>query len=234
MAALHAFLFMQHRPRQACRKRLFRRMTMRYPQPSNPKNAAGSGVHRDAPSAALVEAISLTAEVCGLALSPAAAEMLARDLAGFDERLLMAALARCRMELRGTLRLPDILARIEDGRPSVEEAWATMPKTELASVVWTDEMAFAWGVASPRLAKGDIVGARQAFREAYSKAVLDARIQREPVRWVPSLGSDVASRESVLREAVQKRRLTPAHLEQLLPSGPVSPEMQEIFKQLKI
>jgi len=209
-------------------------MTMRYPQPTNPKDAAGSGMRHDAPSPALVEAISLSAEVCGLALSPAAAEMLAKDLADFDERLVIAALARCRMELRGTLRLPDILARIEDGRPSVEEAWAMMPKSELASVVWTDEMAYAWGVASPMLAKDDIVGARHAFREAYAKAVLDARIQREPVRWVPSLGSDVASRESVLLEAVEKRRLTPAHLEKLLPSGPVSPEMQEVFAKLKI
>jgi len=204
MTTSHAFVFMPYRPRQACRKRLTRRKTMRYPQPTNP-NAAGSGMHHAAPSAELVEAISLTAEVCGLALSQAAAAMLAKDLADFDERQIMAALARCRMELRGTLRIPDILARIEDGRPGVEEAWEMMPKSELASVVWTDEMAHAWGVASPMLAQDDVVGARLAFREAYSKAMLDARIQREPVRWVPSLGSDVASRESVLLDAVQKR-----------------------------
>jgi hypothetical protein len=205
---------------------------MRYPQPTNPNS--GSDMHHDAPSQKLVEAISLSAEVCGLALSPAAAEMLAKDLAEFDERLVLAALARCRLELRGTLRLPDILARIEDGRPGVEEAWAMMPKNEQASVVWTDEMAQAWGVVSPMLAQDDVVGARLAFRETYSKAVLDARIQREPVRWMPSLGSDVASRERVLLEAVEKRRLTPAHLEQLLPSGAISPQMQEILKQLKI
>lgn len=206
---------------------------MRYPQPTNP-NAAGSGIHHGTPSAALVEAIAVTAEVCGLALSAAAAEMLAKDLADFDERLVLAALSRCRMELRGTLRLPDILARIEDGRPSVEEAWTMMPKSELASVVWTEEMAQAWGVAWPMLNQGDVVGARLAFRESYAKAVLDARIQHEPVRWVPSLGSDVAARERVLLEAVEKKRLTPAHLEKLLPSGGVSPQMEEIFAKLKI
>jgi hypothetical protein len=216
-----------------CLKPPTRRVTMRYPQPSNP-NAAGSGIHHETPSAAMVEAIAVTAEVCGLALSHAAAEMLAGDLAEFEERAVFAALSRCRMELRGTLRLPDILARIDDGRPSVEEAWAMMPKSELASVVWTDEMAQAWGVAWPMLNQGDVVGARLAFREAYAKAVLDARIHHEAVRWIPSLGSDVAAREGVLRDAVEKRRLTPEHMEKLLPSGTATPQAEEIFEKLKL
>lgn len=206
---------------------------MRYPQPSN-SSASGSGMSAEAPSRALAEAIGVTSEVCGSLLSPAAAEMLARDLAEFDERQVLAALARCRLEVQGALRLPEILARIEDGRPGVDEAWAMMPKSELASVVWTDEMAQAWGVASPMLTQGDLAGARQAFCQAYAKAVLDARVQREPVRWMPSLGSDVAGRERILLDALEKRRLTPAHLEKLLPSGAVSPQMQEIVAQLKL
>jgi len=206
---------------------------MRYPQSTSP-SATGSGMSPGAQSRALVEAITVTSEVCGSLLSPAAAEMLAKDMAEFDERQVMAALARCRLELQGTLRLPEILARIEDGRPGVDEAWAMMPKNELASVVWTDEMAQAWGVASPMLAQGDLAGARQAFCQAYAKAVLDARIHREPVRWMPSLGSDVASRERILLDALEKRRLTVAHLEKLLPSAAISPQMQEIFAQLKL
>src|SRR3569832_801957 len=135
---------------------------MRYPQPTNP-NGSGSGMPPAALSRTMVEAISVTSEVCGVVLSPAAAEKLAEC----DERQVLAALARCRLELQGALRLPEILARIEDGRPGMEEAWAMMPKSELASVVWTDEMAQAWGVASPMLAQGDLVGARQAFCQAY-------------------------------------------------------------------
>lgn len=206
---------------------------MRYPQPSN-ASASGSGMPAGTPSQALVEAITVTSEVCGSLLSAAAAEILAKDLAEFDERQVLGALARCRLELQGALRLPEIVARIEDGRPGVDEAWAMMPKSELASVVWTDEMAQAWGVASPMLAQGDLTGARQVFCQAYAKAVLDARIHREPVRWMPSLGSDVASRERVLLDALEKRRLTLAHLEKLLPPGAVSPQMQEIFAQLKL
>lgn len=206
---------------------------MRFSQPTNP-NASGSGMPPAAPSRTLVEAIAVTAEICGAALSPAAAEILAKDLTEFDERQVLAALARCRLELEGALRLPEILARIDDGRPSVDEAWNMMPKNESASVVWTEEMAHAWGVAAPMLTEGDLAGARRAFCQAYLKAVLQARIHREQVRWLPSLGSDVASRERVLLDALKKRRLTAEHLEKLLPSGAASPQMEEIFSQLKI
>jgi hypothetical protein len=206
---------------------------MRYPQPLNP-DSPNSNQHRDTSGGALAEAISLTAEVCGLALSPAAVEMLARDLADFSEPAVLSALSRCRMELQGPLKMVDILERIDDGRPDVEDAWTMMPKTELESVVWTDEMAHAWGVASPLLNNGDVAGARNAFKDAYSKAVLHARIKREPARWMPSLGNDVASRESVLLDAVRKRRLTAAHVAQLLPADATSPKMQEIFEQVKL
>ncbi|MDB5761377.1 MAG: hypothetical protein JWQ21_372 [Herminiimonas sp.] len=210
-----------------------KRMKMRYPQPTNP-DAFGIGARRETPARALVEAIALTAEVCGQALSPAAAEMLARDLADFNEPAVFAALGRCRMELQEPLKISNILARIDDGRPGADEAWAMMPKTELASVVWTDEMAQAWGVALPLLTAGDAGGARTAFREVYAKAVLQARIKREPAHWTPSLGSDVASRESVLLEAVQKRRLSAAHVEQLLPVQTASEGIEGIIEQVKI
>jgi hypothetical protein len=109
-----------------------------------------------------------------------------------------------------------------------------MPKSELDSVVWTDEMAHAWGVALPLLGAGDIAGARTAFGNVYAKAVLDARIRRAPVHWIPSLGSDVACRESVLLDAVRKRRLSAAHVRQLLPSERMSAVAEESIGQLKI
>jgi hypothetical protein len=210
-----------------------RKIKMRYPHLTD-QDAFDAGMHRATPGHALVEAITLTSELCGLVLSPAAAEMLARDLADFNENAVLAALGRCRMELQGALKMADILARLADGRPDVEQAWAMMPQTELASVVWTDEMAQAWGIAAPLLNNGDMIGARMAFREVYAKAVLDARIKRSPVRWIPSLGNDVASRESVLLEALQKGRLSAAHVAHLLPSGAVSRDMQEILAQLKL
>jgi len=47
-----------------------------------------------------------------------------------------------------------------DGRPSADEAWATVPKDEAASVVMTEEMSEALGIAKTLLdAKDPICGA---------------------------------------------------------------------------
>jgi hypothetical protein len=205
---------------------------MHYSRFTTPAVAA-SGMRREASASTLAEAISLTAEVCGKPLSPTVAAMLAHDMAEFNDSVILAALARCRMELQGPLKMADILTRIDDGRPDAEEAWRLLPRSESASVVWTDEMAQAWGIALPLLNAGDTEGARQVFGEAYAKAVLDARIQREPVHWVPSLGSDVAGRESALRDAVCKRRLSVAHAEELLPARAAPTDVENIGAQVK-
>jgi hypothetical protein len=164
----------------------------------------------------LVEVISLTAEACGQSLSPLAAEMLADDLSLFHDATILAALARCRLELDGPLRIVEVLARINDGRPDADDAWSMMPADEQDSVVWTEEMTQAWGVALPLLNAGDVAAAQSAFRKAYEKSVLEARIRREAPRWTPSLGLDVAGREAVLRDAVSKGRATVAQAELLL------------------
>jgi len=91
-----------------------------------------------------------------------------------------------------------------------------MPADEQESVVWTEEMAHAWGIAQPFLDQGDAAAARGAFRKAYEKAVLDARIHGKAPRWTPSLGLDVAGRELALREALKKGRTTAAQAELLL------------------
>lgn len=189
---------------------------MHYPKLIN-ANPLNRKTRRDAPERALVESIVLTSEVCGNALSHAAAEMLAGDISDFGSEAILTALARCRMELHGPLKASDIIVRINDSRPGVDEAWAMTPKNELTSVVWTEEMARAWGLAAPLLEANDLNGARQAFCKGYTEAVLQARIRREPVRWTPSLGSDPAGRKDVLLDAVRKGRLSAEQAEQLLP-----------------
>jgi hypothetical protein len=190
-------------------------------------------LRRGASEHMLADALAATAELCGRPLSAAAVGMLVNDLRLFDEAQILGALARCRMELRGPLQASEIIARIEDGRPSAEEAWAMLPRSEQASVVWTEEMAQAWGVAQPLLNAGDRM-ARTAFEDAYAKAVLVARIEQRPVRWTPSLGSDAGGRERALREAVDKRRLTAAHAEQLLPDADATAGGKDIVAQLRL
>jgi hypothetical protein len=199
-------------------------------------DACGPQEQREASQHILAEAIALTAEICGQPLSSAAAELLAFDLGDFADSLILAALARCRMELHGPMKVAEILARIDDGRPDVDEAWNMLPKNEQASVVWTEEMAESWGVVLPLLDAGDVGGARDAFRETYAKAVLQARIRRMPSRWTPSFGSDPGGRDRALRAALQERRLTLAQVEQLLPAAGASSveriAVQREFKSL--
>lgn len=84
-----------------------------------------------------------------------------------------------------------------------------------ASVVWTQEMAEAYGVALPLL--DEPVQARMAFLEAYRDRVRAARDSGAPVRWVPSLGTDPHGREAALVAAVGAGRLSVSHATALLP-----------------
>jgi hypothetical protein len=178
--------------------------------------AASASRSRQADHERLADVISLTAEACGHPLSAQAAEMFADDLSDIDDAAIRAALARCRRELDGPLRIVEVLSRIDDGRPDTDEAWSMMPADEHESVVWTEEMAHAWGLAQPFLDAGDVATAQSAFRKTYEKSVLEARIAHKAPRWTPSLGLDVDGREMALRDAVTNGRVAIAQAELLL------------------
>lgn len=181
----------------------------------------------------LTEALAVTAELTGTDMSKHAARVMAEDLARFPVAQVLGALTRCRRELRGRLTIADVIARIDDGRPGVEEAWAMIPKSEGASVVWTAEMARAFGVAAP-LMDSDEVAARMAFKEAYGKAVSEARNAGTPTKWTPSLGHDAWSRESVLMEAVALGRLKAEHAARLLPHLKAEPAFAALLESQKL
>lgn len=109
----------------------------------------------------------------------------------------------------------DVIAQIEglvadDGRPGAEEAWAMCSNAddESETVVWSDEMSQAYSVAGPLMQAGDHIGARMAFKEAYSRLVDVARRERKPVAWSVSLGHDVNKRHAALVTA-ETRGLLP-------------------------
>lgn len=117
-----------------------------------------------------------------------------------------------------------IVAQIEgaaanDGRPDADEAWAIAMRAddEAVTVVWTDEISQALTAARPVLARGDEVGARMAFKAAYGRLLTQARKELRPVRWVASLGHDVAQRDAVLQHAVELGQLPAPHVAALLP-----------------
>ncbi|MBK3333528.1 hypothetical protein [Burkholderia pseudomallei] len=165
----------------------------------------------------VLEAIAVTAELCGKVFSPAAARQFAADLSPYPESQVLCALERCRREVKGVLSLADVIARLDDGRPSADEAWAMMPRDESQSVVWTDEMAVAWGLALPLLAAGEPISARVAFRDCYTRVVTLARAERRAAQWRLSPGRDPDGRRTAITDAVDKGRLTPEHAMAMLP-----------------
>ena len=180
----------------------------------------------------IAKTIGGVAEVVGHELSPVALTIMVRDLERYPQDQVIGALHRCARECKYKLTLADIIDRLDDGRPGVEQAWAMMPRDEESSVVWTREMAEAFGSARPLLVDGDAIAARMAFKEHYSRAVQDARDEGVPVKWTPSLGHDPSSREGVLIEAVRLGRIDRAHAQRLVPDLRISDEVKQIASGL--
>lgn len=114
-----------------------------------------------------------------------------------------------------------IAAANPDGRPGADEAWAMLPyQDEASSVVMTDEMAEAFGIARE---VDDKNGARMAFRDAYNRIIERNKRAGIPPKWFASLGHDDAGREIVLSEAVRLGRISQVYASGLLPP-PADPE----------
>lgn len=162
--------------------------------------------------------VALLRDVFGL--YPAAKPLTEGQVAMFFRALADHPIERVRAALDAHVRDPqrgrfppvpaDVIAQLngaaaDDSRPGADEAWAIALRAtdEAATVVWTEEIAQAWAAALPVLDARDQVGARMAFREAYSRLVDDARAGRKPARWFASLGWDEQQRAQAIGHAVQ-------------------------------
>jgi hypothetical protein len=185
---------------------------------------------KDSDFDAFAQLIGDTMDMYGKPCSPNQIRLYFADLQRYTLRTIESALAaHHRDTTRGRFApLPaDLLAQIEtavanDGRPSEAEAWpmALRANDERHTVVWTAETAEAFGICRPVLDAGDEVGARMAFKAAYSRLIAEARAKREPVRWSASLGHDQAQQDDTLRIAVEAGKLPAAYLP--APRGPVA------------
>ena len=184
-------------------------------------------------SRSLLEAIAVTCELTSTNLRESAIRVMVDNLSEYPETQVLGALRKCCRELRGKLTLADILSRIEDGRPGVEEAWAmlsTVLGNEQGSIVWTEEMREAYGVVAPLA--DDPIAARMAFKERYSALVSKARDRHEQVKWSASLGYDQSQREAVVQEAVDRKRLMQEQAFKLCPFlPPVSGETMKLLDE---
>ena len=121
------------------------------------------------------------------------------------------------------------MEKVDDGRVTPDEAWAIalQASDESRTVVWTDEIAEAWGAARPILEVGDKVGARMAFLSAYRRGLAKARENGGRAEWHVSLGHDHAGRTAAVQKAIEQGRLRefPAGV---LPSPDVNPGQNDL------
>jgi hypothetical protein len=166
----------------------------------------------------LIQAIAITAELCGRSLSEAALVAFADVLSEYEPEQVIKALEKCRQGLDGMFTLPAVISRIEDGRPGAEEAWTTIPRSEAETAVWTEDAqkAFFMG-ACDLLDSGDTIAARMAFKESYERVIREARASKTPCKWIVSQGWDVADRQKKVSEAVTLGRIGLAHAQQVFP-----------------
>ena len=133
-----------------------------------------------------MKAIAVTAELTNTEMSESALEVFEADLAEYSDRQILAALTRCRRELRGRLTVADVVDRMASvgGHPSANEAWALVlaAADESETVVWTEQVAEAAGIAQPVLDAGDEVGARMAFETHTSGLWLRTASRRDGSR----------------------------------------------------
>lgn len=105
--------------------------------------------------------------------------------------------------------LKDIIDNM-DGRPDSNEAWSISQasKNEDETIVWTNEMQEAFGVATPILMMGDIQGAKMAFREVYEKLVRKSRDNQIPIKWNVSIGHDKTRVNDAINQARYDGRIS--------------------------
>jgi hypothetical protein len=122
----------------------------------------------------------------------------------------------------------DIIGILEAGnkRLTADEAWSMMPKDEFETIVWTREMAEAYGIASGLLAEGDKIAARMAFKGAYERLCSEALMMQRPVAWSVCVGFDKSRVEPVLQKAVAAGRISQDRANKFLPApmgaGPIA------------
>lgn len=157
----------------------------------------------------ILEALAVLAEITGTDWSKPTIRVIEQELLLYPERDVLLSIRRCQTELRSRVTLADILDRIPNQQPGVEEAWSLISKAinnEQISICITEEMREAFGAAAALA--GDRVAARLAFRERYIKLVSEARAMRKPITWVVSLGWDKAQREECVRAAAEKNLIS--------------------------
>lgn len=167
------------------------------------------------------EAMTSLSELYGKPLSPNAIRIYWMALEGYPLQTVTQAMNRHVRDPQAGKFMPkpaDLIGQISassassaSAHPGQDEAWAICVRMagEDDTAIITEQMREAWAIAWPVIDIGDEVGARMAFREAYSRQV--AMCQSTP-KWEVNPGSDSRVRAMRVAEAVKLGRLPDAAL----------------------
>lgn len=171
---------------------------------------------------AIIQALTVCAELTGTQLSEAAFDVMVDDLMAYEAQSVLAALNRCRRELTGRLTLAAVLQRLDTGLPSADEAFGMLVEgwrnEALTVVVPAIAMRAAGNGAQELYFCGDKTGARMAFKGAYER--LAANVQGKAA-WFVSAGNDRDQRSAAVMAAVKAGRLEQEQAAAYLPSEAV-------------
>lgn len=171
---------------------------------------------------AIIQALTVCAELTGTQLSEAAFDVMVDDLMAYEAQSVLAALNRCRRELTGRLSLAAVLQRLDTGLPSADEAFGMLVEgwrnEALTVVVPAIAMRAAGNGAQELYFCGDKTGARMAFKGAYER--LAANVQGKAA-WFVSAGNDRDQRSAAVMAAVKAGRLEQQQAAAYLPSEAV-------------
>lgn len=172
-----------------------------------------------------IEMLSSTLDLYGRKLSTGAYSIWFEALKNYPFQTVREALSDHISGGKSQAPVPaDIIGLIQanDGHPQPDEAWAMVAKCltdESVTVVWTQPMASAFGVALGL--SDDPIAARMAFLAAYRANLGEARKSGDAPHWMPSIGTDATAREGPLLEAQRLGRLLAPLVQGLLPHVPL-------------
>ena len=172
----------------------------------------------------ITKALTATAEIIGTNFSEAALTVIVNDLASHPENDVLAALVRCRREVKYRLTLADILQRMPvSTAPNTvptdpDMAWELAvrlrgQRDESDTLVVPVAIMQAW--PSALWEKGDAVAARMAFKASYPSRRIECG-----EKWQVSLGHDARRRESAVHEARKLGQITGDRAVQILGYDP--------------
>jgi hypothetical protein len=145
----------------------------------------------------------------GKVLSERAMESIFHDLEDYPLNVVVASINIHRKSAKFAPTVFDIVEIIGDRTGAkhigAEEAWSIALESfdEYSTVVWTQPISEARGVAYGLFMDGDKVAARMAFKDAYTRIIKTAA---EP-SWTVTEGFDLARRADAVQQAVLLKRL---------------------------